>query len=495
MSAPSDAEVLLKIRTALESGGLDAARNALADLTAKTGAASAAAAENTAASTQQAAALDNLQRFVMGIRGAMMGSAEGTRMMANALRNIVPAAGGAAAAIGAFAGGWKLGEQLDSILGISKGVASLANALTKVNLEGRLTNAEIAKLGQQKFDGLRAEIAAMTKDLDVLHDRAQRGFGRSKAEAAAEAEAAEAAAGPAKTADQSEAAASRRAGARISQLEIEGQSIDETERSAASKRAELQAQLDAVDAETAAAEAEARRGMGGVAAKEARTRQVGRPILGAARVLKGVGAMVGSDRLYGAMAGLEEGQVTDAERTAASNAAKRARDLQARRAELAKELTPQIAALDETLQQDVPSRRRIHGAKVATSLSAYERDLTDSEGQRRKESDAKAIADAEQRLAQTQAQIAAAQKQLATEKDQAAAASEALRYGQDLAAQRNAPGALSARRQLPGVAALAQDEALDVADVQAKIADLVATYKALTNGIAELKATQAAYRP
>jgi hypothetical protein len=163
--------------------------------------------------------------------------------------------------------------------------------------------------------------------------------------------------------------------------------------------------------------------------------------------------------------------------------------------QVAPRLLPEPIKLDETLQQDVPSRRRIHGAKVATSLSAYERDLTDSEGQRRKESDAKAIADAEQRLAQTQAQIAAAQKQLATEKDQAAAASEALRYGQDLAAQRNAPGALSARRQLPGVAALAQDEALDVADVQAKIADLVATYKALTNGIAELKATQAAYRP
>lgn len=159
----NDTELLIKIRTALESGGIDSAKTKLEELSQTAVKASAGNAANAVTLDKSRREMESAARAAFALRGAANLSSEGLRGLANQAFNFGEMMGAAIGKLSigfaAFAAGWKIGSVIRS---------QFIDPLTEIKSKDLLPNLlqEIKALNEAKLEGLKSQIDGMIKDLD-----------------------------------------------------------------------------------------------------------------------------------------------------------------------------------------------------------------------------------------------------------------------------------------------------------------------------------------
>lgn len=156
-----DPEILIKIRTAIESGGLDAAKNLLKDLTAETQKNTTANTDSEKATLRSQKAYNGILNIVTGLKAAWSsGSVEGIKKAISGISETVDSFAGSNAklvgsigAVGtALAAGFTVGQKLDQLLGLSDKIANAFS--TKLPPSMELTRQKLLAIADVKFTGL-----------------------------------------------------------------------------------------------------------------------------------------------------------------------------------------------------------------------------------------------------------------------------------------------------------------------------------------------------
>ena len=456
----NDAELLIRIRTALESGGLDAAKRGLEELTRAQSDSTAASAAGALKDADLAKAKNDLDRAAGAANQSLNAMAAIMRGDLNAaMQQIIGATGrldGSFAKLGAagagFAIGWKLGTVIDQTLGLSDAFARLVNRNAELNGTVRITNEELNKLAATNLDALTKQLDKAQTAADRLARASSRAFSREEGALGAqeEEELARAQALP-PGADREAAIAATRAKYRDQRADLEARRIASERKQAQSRLADLQSQLSTLDSESAAAQSDV-------------------------------------DRLKPTAQG---GPASPQDAVAISNAMKRLREVNARRDAARERIAPQIEDLQSTLSEDLPARDALLSSRRRADTSRGNADSARVANLRGRE-------ELQARLDQTQTQreaaardIASVQSRVALERlqaDQAAAARDALPEDSSISGRRRRFSAGVEARTQAAEAAQAEKEG-----VQA-VKGLVTLIKQLTAAEAELRSQLQAYR-
>lgn len=152
----TEAELLIKIRTALEAGGIDAAKTKIDELT-KTVDANKASNTNMAAGNQKAVqGFNHLRAAANGNIGALGGLVAGVGKLGAALTPLL-------LIVGALKVGWDRG------IGIQERLwANIVDSVDKGTGSLRKNREEFDKINDVKFDKVSAEVKRLTSDLDKM---------------------------------------------------------------------------------------------------------------------------------------------------------------------------------------------------------------------------------------------------------------------------------------------------------------------------------------
>lgn len=171
-----DSEILIAIKTALESGGIDAAKSKLGELTKEMGSDKAATA---AASAEMAAfqrTLGPTQAGLNGLAQIMRGNLrEGLNGIASAARSATDSLGKVGLGIGSLIAGWNLGTMIDQTLGLSDKIANfLVPAIKSVGEGAEGARRRIQQMADERLDKLRGELEKLQAQFDELGSDEQR---------------------------------------------------------------------------------------------------------------------------------------------------------------------------------------------------------------------------------------------------------------------------------------------------------------------------------
>jgi hypothetical protein len=370
----NESQLLIKIRSILDSQGLDAAKTALADLTKGQQDNAAAGAVSANQDAELAAAKNKLDRAagaanasLNAMSATMRGDLQSAMQQILSATNRLDGAYAKLAAAGAgFAIGFKLGGVLDQTLGLSDAFAKLVNQQQALVGVTRLSNEELNKLAQTNLDALSKQFDSITTKAERLARRTAAAFGREEAGASAaeEVELAQAQIQP-PGAERDAATAAIRAKFRDQRAAIEARKLAEQKKQA-------QSQLDQYNAQLATLDAEAQQAESDVATLQ--------PIA-------------------------QSGRATPAEQVQISNAMKRRREVLARRDAARERLAPQIEDLQSTLAEDIPAQESRLQLRQSANAS---RAMSDTAAVAK----ARAREDAEARLASLATQRAGAESQI-----------------------------------------------------------------------------------
>ena len=180
----TESEILIAVKTALESGGLDAASAKITELKTKT-------EEATAASGAQALAVDKLAQktqaagqVAQGLMSAAKGSIGGVTQALGGLSRMLGTVGAQAGLVFAsFGVGWKIGSMIrekfvEPLLPVPEIARSIRDQV-------REAVAELQKLSQQKLDALKAEMDGVRNAASEAADQISRAHRMARAESEA----------------------------------------------------------------------------------------------------------------------------------------------------------------------------------------------------------------------------------------------------------------------------------------------------------------------
>ncbi len=170
----TDTELLIKIKTALESGGLDAAKKALKEVTDQTKESTAENAKATIESARVDKISAQLAATLQKIPAALRGSPEAIRSLIGDIGKLSASLAPLAAAGAAALGGWKVGTLIDEMTGLSDKISRmLVPAVENIEGPARRAREQLAKLDEIKFTSLEKQLAdvqqkfdSLTKDID-----------------------------------------------------------------------------------------------------------------------------------------------------------------------------------------------------------------------------------------------------------------------------------------------------------------------------------------
>lgn len=159
----TESELLIKIRTALEAGGIEAAKKELANLTKATSGTATAAKE-----VEQG--FGKFARLSNNLRNAMHGNAQAIANLQKEFGALGKGAGMAASLIGSAFVGWKLGEMIEKkwkvgekfwarVMGLNEFDKTTGSIRERVD---KLVES-FKELDQQQLDGLLSELDAVDK--------------------------------------------------------------------------------------------------------------------------------------------------------------------------------------------------------------------------------------------------------------------------------------------------------------------------------------------
>lgn len=179
----TESELLIKIRTALEAGGLDAAKNKLNELTgvtakgaAVTAASTAESAKNTAEMIKAGKTLNVVKAASEGNIGAVIKLTAETNALTGSLAKAIPV-------VGSFWAGWEAGKKIGDWLW-----TRIVDGVKNVGEKAIKTKEELKKLDEVKLSALKAEIESIVNRLERTLKALNDIEDMTKAELAAEAE-------------------------------------------------------------------------------------------------------------------------------------------------------------------------------------------------------------------------------------------------------------------------------------------------------------------
>jgi hypothetical protein len=184
----TESDILLRIRTALEAGGLDAAKAKLGQLTQEVQNNAAGTANNAKAQAGMTRSLNAVQASTGAAAAALQGNlGPAAAQFSNIVEQLNPQLMGLAAGLAGFGVGWNIGKQIDQLLGVSQsfGRAFGGDAVAAMQTYHR----QMQSVAATRLTALKGELEKLTKATDDLVAAGERAAGRAKAERGAKLEA------------------------------------------------------------------------------------------------------------------------------------------------------------------------------------------------------------------------------------------------------------------------------------------------------------------
>jgi hypothetical protein len=186
----NDTELLIKIRTALEAGGIDSAKAKLEELSQTAVKASAGNAANAVTLDKSRREMESAARAAFALRQAAAGSTEGLRGLSGAAFQVGERmgmlVGKLSMVFAAFSAGWAIGTVIRKHL-----IDPLIETESKVDKVGARVKAsaeQFRALNASNLDALNTRLSSMIQSVEKLNARMQQAFGQDWAVADAETE-------------------------------------------------------------------------------------------------------------------------------------------------------------------------------------------------------------------------------------------------------------------------------------------------------------------